>query len=58
MAMPCGLEPTEKVAGKAGFTGFVTVPKVVLDGLMSMTEMLLQPLLVTTAMGENGPLAS
>src|SRR5260370_34565426 len=35
-----------------------TVPKVALVGLMSMVERLLQPLLVTNAMGENGPPAS
>src|SRR5260370_38572653 len=35
-----------------------TVPKVALLGLMSMVERLLQPLLVTNAMGENGPFAS
>src|SRR6266852_2768598 len=35
-----------------------TVPKVALLGLMSIVERLLQPLLVTNAMGENGPPAS
>src|SRR6266403_6268815 len=33
-------------------------PATVIVGLMSMTEMLLQPVLETTAMGEKGPLAS
>src|SRR5579859_1823744 len=35
-----------------------TLPKVALLGLMSRVDRLLHPLLVTTAIGENGPLAN
>src|SRR6202035_2391860 len=43
MATPCGVAPTEMLC---------SAPKVGLEGLMSILEMLLQPLLVTTAIGE------
>src|SRR5258708_23046135 len=49
-ATPWGVAPMEMLRS--------TVPKVALLGLMSMVERLLQPLLVTNAMGENGPPAS
>ncbi len=49
-ATPWGVAPMGRLRS--------TVPKVVLLGLMSMVERLLQPLLVTNAMGENGPFAS
>src|SRR5579864_5445604 len=49
-ATPWGLAPTGMLCRIA--------PNVMLPGLMSMVEMLLQPLLLTIAMGENGPLAS
>src|SRR5712664_105175 len=55
-ATPWGVAPTGILC---------TLPKAVVPGgglrwagLMSITEILLQPLLVTTAMGENGPSAS
>src|SRR5260370_22900605 len=49
-ATPSGVAPMEMLRS--------TVPKVALLGLISMVERLLQPLLVTNAMGENGPPAS
>src|SRR6266852_8045852 len=49
-ATPWGVAPMGRLRS--------TVPKVVLVGLMAMVERLLQPLLVTNAMGENGPFAS
>ena len=58
MAMPCGVAPTGMVLGKAAEIGFVIVPKVGLAGLMSIMDTLLHPLLVTIAMGENGPFLS
>src|ERR1700730_4850796 len=49
-ATPCGVAPMEMVCS--------TEPNVALDGLISMVEILLQPLLLTTAMGEKGPFLS
>ena len=49
-AMPWGVVPTAMELS--------TDPKVGLAGLMSMVEILLQPLLVTTASGEKLPWAS
>src|SRR6266436_6561265 len=49
-ATPWGVAPIGRLCS--------TVPNVVLVGLTSMVERLLQPLLVTNAMGENGPFAS
>src|ERR1700756_4640530 len=48
-ATPCGVAPTGIVC---------TAPKVALPGFMSIVEMLLHPLLLTTARGEKGPFAS
>src|ERR1700741_5283935 len=59
MAIPWGVVPTLTgfdTAPKAGFG--VTTPLTVMVGFTSITEILLQPLSVTTAIGENGPLAS
>src|SRR5882762_1820903 len=50
MATPWGVAPMEMLRS--------TEPKVGLAGLRSIVEMLLQPLLVTTAIGENGPFLS
>src|SRR5258706_10958780 len=49
-ATPCGLAPMEMV--------WRTEPKVAVNGFISMVEILLQPLLLTTAIGENGPFLS
>src|SRR5690242_8918386 len=60
MAIPCGAVPTEmgppSSCPKVGL-GCKTPPTVIV-GLISIIEILLQPLLETTAIGENGPLAN
>jgi len=59
MAIPCGVRPTAMELRILPKLGFCDVdPFAVTVGLISITEMLLQPLLLTTAIGENGPLAS
>src|SRR5580704_13839270 len=59
IATPCGVAPTAMELRILPKLGFCTVwPLTVAVGLISTTEMLLQPLLVTTAIGENGPFTS
>src|SRR6266571_6065668 len=59
MAIPCGVVPTrtDLAMNFPKFGLACTIPLTVTVGLRSMMEILLQPVLVTTAMGEKGPLA-
>src|SRR5580658_317340 len=58
-ATPWGPSPTAMVLRILPKLGFCMVDPFTVDvGLISITAMLLQPLLLTTAIGENGPLAS
>src|SRR5579864_386087 len=58
-AIPCGVAPTPtELSIVPNLPGFGPVPEGASAGLISTIEMLLQPLLETTAMGEKGPLTS